>query len=63
MDSDFDPCLAPGADKWKRLPCGEMRDKMWGVQMLGIGVGIVAAVLYGVLAIVHLVDSKAGGGG
>lgn len=36
---------------------------MWGVQMLGLGVGCVAAVLYFVLALVHLVEAKSGGGG
>lgn len=54
--------MAPGADKWKRLPCGKAKDEIWGVQMTGLGALAVASVLYSVLALVHFAEAKSGGG-
>jgi hypothetical protein len=43
--SAYDPCTAPGADPWKRLPCGMAGEKLFMVQMVGlVCVGLSACV-------------------
>ena len=41
-EESWDPCRAPGADRWKQLPCGVVRDKVLWVQMLTVGAAAVA---------------------
>lgn len=43
--SAYDPCTTPGADPWKRLPCGMAGEKVFMVQMVGlVCVGLSACV-------------------
>lgn len=41
--SAYDPCTAPGADPWKRLPCSNASEKRFLAQMSGLACITISA--------------------
>lgn len=52
-DEDWDPCTAPGADKWKQAPCGEVRGWVGLVQMLALAAAAGAFFCHAALVWLH----------